>query len=85
MAAAAACKRFAQLGTSSGRIGLPGFGELGSLLHHRHLDCRLISSSDLVKSNGKRLFLVDTLALVRRLEGQGVPSKHAEAHNSCHY
>ncbi|KAK4430666.1 protein fmp32, mitochondrial [Sesamum alatum] len=35
--------------------------------------------SDLVKSNGKRLFLVDTLALVRRLEAQGVPSKQAEA------
>ncbi|XP_059623536.1 protein FMP32, mitochondrial-like [Cornus florida] len=37
------------------------------------------SSSHLVKSNGKRLFLVDTLALVRRLEAQGVPSKQAEA------
>nr|AFK40340.1 unknown [Lotus japonicus] len=35
--------------------------------------------SELVKSNGKHLFLVDTLALVRRLEGQGVPSKQAEA------
>ncbi|XP_059293103.1 protein FMP32, mitochondrial [Lycium barbarum] len=29
--------------------------------------------------NGKRLFLVDTLALVRKLEGQGVPTKQAEA------
>ncbi|XP_050375520.1 protein FMP32, mitochondrial [Argentina anserina] len=80
MAAAAACRRVAQ----SGRIGLSGFGPLGGSklsppsLPHRHLDCRLIS--ELVKSNnGKRLFLVDTLALVRRLEGQGVPSKHAEA------
>ncbi|KAG8373245.1 hypothetical protein BUALT_Bualt11G0003700 [Buddleja alternifolia] len=35
--------------------------------------------SELVKSNGKRLFLVDTLALVRRLESQGVPTKQAEA------
>ncbi|PIN16613.1 putative membrane protein [Handroanthus impetiginosus] len=35
--------------------------------------------SELIKSNGKRLFLVDTLALVRRLEAQGVPSKQAEA------
>ncbi|KAL0391495.1 UNVERIFIED_CONTAM: protein fmp32, mitochondrial [Sesamum latifolium] len=35
--------------------------------------------SDLAKSNGKRLFLVDTLALVRRLEAHGVPSKQAEA------
>eukprot|EP01018_Ginkgo_biloba_P009071 Gb_03060 [translate_table: standard] len=30
-------------------------------------------------SNGKRAFLVDTLALVRRLEAQGMPSKQAEA------
>ncbi|OMO57013.1 hypothetical protein CCACVL1_26083 [Corchorus capsularis] len=35
--------------------------------------------SQLVKSNGKRLFLVDTLALVRRLESEGLPSKQAEA------
>ncbi|XP_052196739.1 protein FMP32, mitochondrial [Diospyros lotus] len=43
----------------------------------RFCGCRHISQ--LVHSNGKRLFLVDTLALVRRLEGQGVPSKQAEA------
>ncbi|VFQ75484.1 unnamed protein product [Cuscuta campestris] len=30
-------------------------------------------------STAKRLFFVDTLALVRELEGQGVPSKQAEA------
>ncbi|KAA8536046.1 hypothetical protein F0562_028524 [Nyssa sinensis] len=35
--------------------------------------------SQLVKPNGKRAFLVDTLALVRSLEAQGVPSKQAEA------
>ncbi|XP_043709016.1 protein FMP32, mitochondrial-like [Telopea speciosissima] len=35
--------------------------------------------SQLVKANGSRAFLVDTLALVRRLEAQGVPSKQAEA------
>nr|CAD1830428.1 unnamed protein product [Ananas comosus var. bracteatus] len=35
--------------------------------------------SQLVKTNGKRAFLVDTLALVRRLESQGVPTKQAEA------
>ncbi|KAI8018078.1 hypothetical protein LOK49_LG04G01194 [Camellia lanceoleosa] len=40
--------------------------------HSRHI-------SQLVQSNGKRVFLVDTLALVRRLEAQGVPSKQAEA------
>ncbi|KAL6993468.1 hypothetical protein U1Q18_011585 [Sarracenia purpurea var. burkii] len=43
----------------------------------RFSDCRHISQ--LNQSNGKRLFLVDTLALVRRLEAQGVPSKQAEA------
>ncbi|XP_048431514.1 protein FMP32, mitochondrial-like [Pyrus x bretschneideri] len=87
MAAAAACRRVAQLGTGSG-IGLSGFGGAGGAsravspsLEYRHLDCRL--TSQLVKSNGKRLFLVDTLALVRRLEGQGVPSKHAEAITSA--
>ncbi|CAL8988795.1 unnamed protein product [Prunus brigantina] len=83
MAAATACKRVGQLGTNSG-FGLSGFGgpaaskvAVSPSLECRHLDCRL--TSQLVKSNGKRLFLVDTLALVRRLEGQGVPSKHAEA------
>ncbi|KAI0514275.1 hypothetical protein KFK09_010310 [Dendrobium nobile] len=41
--------------------------------------------SELAKSkgNGKRAFLVDTLALVRRLEGQGVPSNQAEAITSA--
>ncbi|KAL0424485.1 UNVERIFIED_CONTAM: protein FMP32, mitochondrial [Sesamum radiatum] len=41
--------------------------------------CGSRTISDLAKSNGKRLFLVDTLALVRRLEAQGVPSTQAEA------
>ncbi|KAG7015331.1 FMP32 [Cucurbita argyrosperma subsp. argyrosperma] len=44
---------------------------------YRHCERRQISQ--LAKSNGKRLFLVDTLALVRKLEGQGVPSNQAEA------
>lgn len=72
MAAAAACKRLVPLGVNSG-IGLSGFGAyyngaasasqaLSPGLRSRVLDCRLISQ--LVKSNGKRLFLVDTLALV---------------------
>ncbi|KAJ0534805.1 putative Coiled-coil domain-containing protein [Helianthus annuus] len=39
--------------------------------------------SQFVQPNGKRLFLVDTLALVRRLEGEGVPSKQAEAITSA--
>ncbi|KAL8231060.1 hypothetical protein R6Q57_000838 [Mikania cordata] len=39
--------------------------------------------SQFVQPNGKRLFLVDTLALVRRLEGEGVPTKQAEAITSA--
>ncbi|KAK9284611.1 hypothetical protein L1049_023787 [Liquidambar formosana] len=50
---------------------------LASCQRYGRFDCRQISQ--LVKSNGKRLFLVDTLALVRRLEAEGVPSKQAEA------
>ncbi|KAL6576081.1 hypothetical protein OROHE_000552 [Orobanche hederae] len=67
-AAAAACRRAAKLGACS--TGVKLFGP-------NRLDSRSIS--DLAKANGKRLFLVDTLALVRRLEAQGVPSKQAEA------
>ncbi|KAE8694206.1 putative Allene oxide cyclase [Hibiscus syriacus] len=37
------------------------------------------SSNQLVNSNGKRLFLIDTLDLVRSLEAEGLPSKQAEA------
>ncbi|KAF7809683.1 protein FMP32, mitochondrial-like [Senna tora] len=63
-------------------IGIRGFGasKVPSSLDRAIYDpfnSRHISQ--LVNSNGKRLFLVDTLALVRRLEGQGVPSKQAEA------
>ncbi|KAI3451029.1 hypothetical protein Pfo_007694 [Paulownia fortunei] len=65
---AAACRRAVKLGTGS--AGTQFFGP-------NRLDSRPIS--ELAKSNGKRLFLVDTLALVRRLEAQGVPSKQAEA------
>ncbi|XP_042028424.1 protein FMP32, mitochondrial-like [Salvia hispanica] len=35
--------------------------------------------SELAKSNGKRIYLVDTLALVRKLEAQGVESRQAQA------
>ncbi|XP_076935123.1 protein FMP32, mitochondrial-like [Bidens hawaiensis] len=49
--------------------------------HYTRFDSRQIFQ--LAQSNGKRLFLVDTLALVRRLEGQGVPSKQAEAITSA--
>ncbi|XP_050261776.1 protein FMP32, mitochondrial-like isoform X2 [Quercus robur] len=42
----------------------------------RYLNTQL---SEAVKPNLRRAFLVDTLALVRGLEAQGVPSKQAEA------
>ncbi|OAY60828.1 protein FMP32, mitochondrial [Manihot esculenta] len=80
MSAVAVCRRVGQIGTNSGIfLGRNrGFGA--------PLNCDSFVSisgsrqiSQLVKSNGKRLFLVDTLALVRRLEAQGVPSKQAEA------
>ncbi|EPS63159.1 hypothetical protein M569_11629 [Genlisea aurea] len=41
-------------------------------------DCRQISQF-VKSSNGKRVYLVDTLALVRSLEAQGVPTNQAEA------
>ncbi|CAI9763539.1 unnamed protein product [Fraxinus pennsylvanica] len=72
MAAYAATWRLAQLRTWSCRTHLFGANRF---------EARPIS--ELAKSNGKRLFLVDTLALVRRLEAQGVPSKQAEAITSA--
>lgn len=85
MAVSSAFRRWGQSGTNSGIRGFgaspsvtgPSSASLASYFPYRQLDCREIS--ELAKSNGKRLFLVDTLALVRRLEGQGVPSKQAEA------
>ncbi|KAJ0964241.1 hypothetical protein J5N97_029363 [Dioscorea zingiberensis] len=58
--------------------------------HHCSVRPRLLFSvngcrhvSQLVRSSGKRAFLVDTLALVRRMEREGVPSNHAEAITSA--
>jgi len=48
-----------------------------SISRFNRVDSRQISQ--LAKPIGKRVFLVDTLALVRSLEAQGVPSKQAEA------
>ncbi|CAN8254757.1 unnamed protein product [Cochlearia groenlandica] len=48
-----------------------------SSMYKRRSHSRFISQ--LIKTNGKRLCLVDTLALVRSLEAQGLPSKQAEA------
>lgn len=62
-----AAKWLGLLGINSG-IGLSKFGRSGASIllsstsRFRHLDYRL--NSELVKSNGRRLFLVDTLALV---------------------
>ncbi|XP_073293454.1 protein FMP32, mitochondrial-like isoform X1 [Primulina huaijiensis] len=67
--AAAACRRAVQLGAGTSRIQL--------FCSSSRFESRQMS--ELLKSNGKRLFLVDTLALVRRLEAQGLPSKQAEA------
>lgn len=82
----AVCKRVLKLGANSAIClsNLPKF-ELAkfyatssspnssiSRFDYRHI-------SQLVNLNGSRAFLVDTLALVRRLEAQGVPSKQAEA------
>lgn len=73
MAVSSAFRRWGQSGTNSGIRGFRGFGaspsvtgpssaSLASYFPYRQLDCREIS--ELAKSNGKRLFLVDTLALV---------------------
>ena len=67
MVAGAACKRLMALGTNSG-IGLSRFRTFVALQDFSpasrfgYLDCRQISQ--LANSNGKRLFLDDTLALV---------------------
>lgn len=73
MAAAAACRRWGRLGTKLEITGFRGFGastsicdplsaSLASVFPCSQLHCRQISQ--LMQSNGKRLFLVDTLALV---------------------
>ncbi|KAF5798545.1 putative Coiled-coil domain-containing protein [Helianthus annuus] len=73
--------RSVQAFTSSVYKQLPFVSNPSCYQSFSRFDCRQISQ--LVQSNGKRLFLVDTLALVRRLEGQGVPSKQAEAITSA--
>ncbi|XP_039020480.1 coiled-coil domain-containing protein 90B, mitochondrial-like [Hibiscus syriacus] len=94
MAALAACKRLSKTGTNSWMTsgvrrfkgGVPPLDTsmfLPSAIRFStspspFSQCRHVSQQ-LVKSNGKRLFLVDTLALVRRFEAEGLPSKQAEA------
>ncbi|XP_027902116.1 protein FMP32, mitochondrial-like [Vigna unguiculata] len=73
----ALCKRAFHL-CSNHRLFLAKYRDLDYLLpsltlqSSRHL-------SQVMNSNLKRAFLVDTLALVRGLEAKGVPSKQAEA------
>ncbi|CAI0375054.1 unnamed protein product [Linum tenue] len=75
----ALCRRFVQSGAHLVKLRLHDASSrcsslAGKLEHNsRHM-------SDLARPNGaNRAFLVDTLALVRRLESQDVPSKQAEA------
>ncbi|KAK7352078.1 hypothetical protein VNO80_17494 [Phaseolus coccineus] len=77
----ALCKRAFHL-CSNNRLCLAKYRDLEYVLpsttshSSRHL-------SQALNSNLKRAFLVDTLALVRGLEAQGVPSKQAEAITSA--
>ncbi|GBG86216.1 hypothetical protein CBR_g41121 [Chara braunii] len=50
-------------------------GAHNALAGLRHMSSALVA----VPTNGKRVFFVDTLALVRRLEGEGMDVKQAEA------
>ncbi|XP_075511260.1 protein FMP32, mitochondrial-like [Primulina tabacum] len=65
----------------SGRFSVKSYGSLSSNSSGYRLDYRQISQ--LVKPSGRRVYLVDTLALVKSLEAQGIPSKHAEAITSA--
>lgn len=80
-ATASSCRRAIQAGLISRRI----FAKSGGFAvpEHQFSRCSYRQISQLHSSNGKRAFLVDTLALVRRLEAQGVPSKQAEAITSA--
>ncbi|KAH1055705.1 hypothetical protein J1N35_033770 [Gossypium stocksii] len=94
MASVAACKRVGQIGPNSWTIrGVSRFKGVVSPLDASTFPPSAIRlllspspfsqwrqvSQQLVKSNGKRLFLINTLALVRRLEAEGLPSKQTEA------
>ncbi|KAJ7967253.1 protein FMP32, mitochondrial [Quillaja saponaria] len=77
----ALCKRALQVGSTSGVCfakfqGLISSSSLSSLPSNWS-STRQVSQA--VSPNGRRAFLVDTLALLRGLEAKGVPSKQAEA------
>lgn len=93
MAASSICRRVHQIGTNTTKLREYWAANNGAdVRHYHHRCCSSLSPpprygyrynatkhmSQLVSSNGRRLFLVDTLALVRKLEAQGIPSKQAE-------
>ncbi|KAL5706614.1 hypothetical protein ACHQM5_024759 [Ranunculus cassubicifolius] len=88
MAVAASWKRAVQIGTTEAvhrRFNLSSSIHRISTIHHYHHH-HVPSSpsfrylSQLARPNNeKRTFLVDNLAMVRKLEAQGVPSKQADA------
>lgn len=78
---AAAFRRAIQAGLVSRSTFAKSGGFALNELQISRFDYRQISQ--LHNANGKRAFLVDTLALVRRLEAQGVPSQQAEAITSA--
>ncbi|KAK4788247.1 hypothetical protein SAY86_019566 [Trapa natans] len=69
-------KRVGQLGSILG-LGITRFGVTNMISPVRQFDFRDVSQY--VKSSGRRPLVVDTLALVKRLEAQGIPLKQAEA------
>ncbi|CAK9162026.1 unnamed protein product [Ilex paraguariensis] len=90
----AMCRRVVQLGTKLRGFNVARVSAAVNMLELDSYSVKLYGSlsshsnigrfnhrqmSQLVPSNGNRVFLVDTLALVRSLEAQGVPSKQAEA------
>ncbi|KAF2322825.1 hypothetical protein P3X46_033633 [Hevea brasiliensis] len=74
----AMCKRSVQLGLNAA-FHFTKFRSINSSSTSFANGFEYRQISQLVNSNVKRAFLVDTLALVRGLEAQGVPSKQAEA------
>ncbi|GMY05669.1 protein FMP32, mitochondrial-like isoform X2 [Fagus crenata] len=75
----AMCKRVVRLLTNSGLCSASNFRYLNTSSSLSPSGFHFLQLSETIKPNLKRAFLVDTLALVRGLEAQGVPSKQAEA------
>ncbi|KAJ8764399.1 hypothetical protein K2173_006139 [Erythroxylum novogranatense] len=81
---AASCRRLSQIRSYAGGSFLGTNANFGLALEEASSGFLASLSlrrpfSQLVESNRKRLFLVDTLALVKKLEVEGMPSKQAEA------